>query len=48
MILVEKGTLPVEEEGGHNDSFSVGMGHDSVLELARRRGINFNYESTSM
>jgi hypothetical protein len=31
--LVEDGTFDVQEEDGHNDSCSFGIGHDSVLNL---------------
>jgi hypothetical protein len=32
--LLEDETLDVQEEDGHNNSFSFGAGHNSIPELA--------------
>jgi hypothetical protein len=34
ITLLEDETLNVQEEDGHNNSFSLRKGHDSVLELS--------------
>jgi hypothetical protein len=33
IATLESRTLVVQEENGHNNSFSLGTGHGSVLEL---------------
>jgi hypothetical protein len=34
ITLLGEGALVIQEEDGHNDSFSFRMGHDSLLELS--------------
>jgi hypothetical protein len=38
--LTEDGTLGVQKEDGHNNSFSLGKDHDSALEVTGREGIH--------
>jgi hypothetical protein len=33
IILLEDGTMGIQEEDGHSISFSLGTGHDSIPEL---------------